>query len=216
MKPLQIVCVVFLSGLTGVALAQAQSSTPAQPSSSSPSPSSESAVVSAHVENGIPIAQLIATVAKKSGKKLIVDPRVHFDIDLVDKDLSGVSYSDFLTILQVYGFSAFEIGDYVEVLPIANARQTGTTIVSGKEKRPDSEIVTKVLSAKSLSVAQLVPILRPMIPQYGHLAALPCVNKLIMVDTYANVRRIESVIDALDVGEPFKPEGCNARPPEHP
>ena len=216
MKPLQIVCVVFLSGLTDVALAQAQSSTSAQPSSSSPSPSSESAVVSAHVENGISIAQLIATVAKKSGKKLIVDPRVHFDIDLVDKDLSGVSYSDFLTILQVYGFSAFETGGYVEVLPIANARQVGGTLISGNEKRPDAQIVTKVLSAKSLSVAQLVPILRPMIPQYGHLAALPCVNKLIMVDTYANVRRIESVIDALDVGEPFKPEGCNARPPEHP
>jgi len=216
MKPLQIVCVVFLSGLTDVALAQAQSSTSAQPSSSSPSPSSESAVVSAHVENGISIAQLIATVAKKSGKKLIVDPRVHFDIDLVDKDLSGVSYSDFLTILQVYGFSAFETGGYVEVLPIANARQVGGTLISGNEKRPDAQIVTKVLSAKSLSVAQLVPILRPMIPQYGHLAALPCVNKLIMVDTYANVRRIESVIDALDVGKPFNPEGCNARPPEHP
>jgi type II secretory pathway component GspD/PulD (secretin) len=216
MKPLQMVCVAFLYGLTGAAVAQAPSSTAPQPSSSSPSPPSESAVVSVHVENGIPIAQLIATVAKKSGKKFIVDPRVHFDIALVDKDLSGVSYSDFLTILQVYGFSAFETGGYVEVLPIANARQIGGTLISGNEKRPDAQIVTKVLSAKNLSVAQLVPILRPMIPQYGHLAALPCVNKLIMVDTYANVRRIESVIDALDVGEPFKPEGCNSRLPEHP
>src|SRR5207253_10806665 len=133
-----------------------------------------------------------------------------------ERDLSGVSYSDFLTILQVYGFSAFETGGYIEVLPLASARQIGGTVISGKEKRPDAEIVTKVLSAKSLSVVQLVPILRPMIPQYGHLAALPCVNKLIMVDTFANVRRIESVIEALDVGELFKPEKCESHLPEHP
>lgn len=206
MKSLPIVCVAFLFGLTGAAVAQAQ------PSSSSP----ESTAPSAHVENGIPIAQLIATIQKKTGRKFIVDPRVHGDIDLAEKDLSGVSYSDFLTILQVYGFSAFETGGYVEVLPLANARQVGGTLISGKEKRPDAEIVTKVLGAKNLAVVQLVPILRPLIPQYGHLAALPCVNKLIMVDTFANVRRIEGVIEALDVGEPFKPEKCESHLPERP
>jgi type II secretory pathway component GspD/PulD (secretin) len=105
--------------------------------------------------------QLIATVQKKTGKKFVIDPRVHGDIDLSEKDLSGVSYSDFLMILQVYGFSAFETGGYVEVLPLASARQVGGTMISGKEKRPDAEIVTKVLSAKNLPVVQLVPILRP-------------------------------------------------------
>lgn len=204
MKPLRIVCVAFLLSLMGAAAARAQSSSAAPES------------VAPRVENGVPIAQLIAAVQKKSGKKFVIDPRVRGDIDLFEKDLSGVSYSDFLTILQVYGFSAFETGGYVEVLPLANARQVGGTMISGNEKRPDAQIVTKVLSAKSLSVAQLVPILRPMIPQYGHLAALPCVNKLIMVDTFANVRRIESVIDALDTGEPFKPEKCESHLSEHP
>lgn len=204
MKPLRIVCVAFLLSLMGAAAARAQSSSAAPES------------VAPRVENGVPIAQLIAAVQKKSGKKFVIDPRVRGDIDLFEKDLSGVSYSDFLTILQVYGFSAFETGGYVEVLPLANARQVGGTMISGNEKRPDAQIVTKVLSAKSLSVAQLVPILRPMIPQYGHLAALPCVNKLIMVDTFGNVRRIESVIDALDTGEPFKPEKCESHLSEHP
>jgi hypothetical protein len=56
----------------------------------------------------------------------------------------------------------------------------------------------------------LVPILRPLLPQMGHLAALPCVNKLIIVDTFASVRRIQAIIDALDVGEPYTPEKCSA------
>jgi hypothetical protein len=38
-----------------------------------------------------------------------------------------------------------------------------------------------------------------------------------MVDTYANVPRIESVIEALDVGEPYQPEKCGTpHPPEKP
>ena len=35
------------------------------------------------------------------------------------------------------------------------------------------EIVTQVIEVKNVSAAQLVPILRPLIPQYGHLAAYP-------------------------------------------
>ncbi len=49
-----------------------------------------------------------------------------------------------------------------------------------------------------------------LIPQMGHLAALPCVNKLILVDRYANARRLQAIIETLAVGEPYKPRKCEA------
>jgi len=58
--------------------------------------------------------------------------------------------------------------------------------------------------------AQLVPILRPLLPQYAHLAALPYENTLLIVDRYANVKRIEAIVKALDVGTPYKPEKCES------
>jgi general secretion pathway protein D len=61
----------------------------------------------------------------------------------------------------------------------------------------------------------MVPILRPMIPQMGHLAAFLCSNRLILVDTFANVQRIQRVIEELDVGEPLKTEKCE-NPPQPP
>ena len=206
MSPIRIACVTLLLSFTGAA-AHGQSS----------ASTSESAE---RVENGVPITQLIAIVQKKIHKRFILDPRVRADVAVLDKNLADLSYDDLLMILQVYNFIAVENGNYVEVLPNDNARQTGAVpVISGKETRPDGEIVTKVIGAKNINVVQLVPILRPMIPQYGHLAALPCVNKMIIVDTFANVRRLEAVIAALDVGEPFKPEKCESRPPsasEHP
>ncbi len=165
-----------------------------------------------HVENGVPIAKLIAIVAKKTGKKFIVDPRVHAEVNIVGQDPTNMSLSDLMTVLQIYAFTAAEYGGYVNVMPDAVARQIPTPLLVGKETRPDSEVVTKVITVKSVSAAQLVPILRPMVPQYGHLAALTAVNKLIYVDTFANVRRLQAVIEALDVGEPYKGEKCDSLP----
>src|SRR5207302_1441434 len=48
------------------------------------------------------------------------------------------------------------------------------------------------------SAAQLVPILRPMIPQYGHLAAYPSSNILIISDRAGNVNRMMRIIRRID------------------
>ena len=50
----------------------------------------------------------------------------------------------------------------------------------------------------TLREAQLVPILRPLLPQAAGLAAFPQTNSLVIVDRFANLRRIEGLIKALD------------------
>jgi general secretion pathway protein D len=177
------------------------------------SSAAESAAVSnEHVENGVPIARLVAAVAKKTGKKFVIDPKVHGEAVIVGQDPSNISYSDLLTVLHLYGYTAVEYGGYVSIIPDANVRHLPIPEVSGKESRPDAEFVTKVIVVKSQSAAQMVPILRPIIPQSGHLAAFPCTNRLILVDTFANVQRIQRIIDELDVGEPVKIEKCENNP----
>src|SRR5260370_33624667 len=45
---------------------------------------------------GIPIERIIATVAHKTGKKYLIDPRVHAHVQLVGQDPSNITYSDLL------------------------------------------------------------------------------------------------------------------------
>jgi general secretion pathway protein D len=195
-----------LLSVTGAAGAQ---SAPEHASSSSPAESAGNvSASSAHLENGVPISRLLATVAKKTGKKFVVDSQVHGDAEIVGQDAASISYGDLLTILHVYGYTAVEYGGYVNVIPAAGVRQLPVPQVSGRETRPEAEFVSKVITVKNVPAAHLVPLLRPIMPQSGHLVALPCVNKLFIVDTFGNVQRIQAIIEALDVGEPYKPEKC--------
>jgi hypothetical protein len=52
--------------------------------------------------NGLPIDRLIATVAKKTGKKFVVDPRVRANIILVGEESSEITYPQFLRSLWIY------------------------------------------------------------------------------------------------------------------
>ncbi len=60
------------------------------------------------------------------------------------------------------------------------------------------EIVTQVIQVKNVNAAQLVPILRSLIPQNGHLAAYQPSNILIISDRAANVNRIQRIIQRID------------------
>jgi type II secretory pathway component GspD/PulD (secretin) len=188
-----------LLGVAGAAHAQ-----------SSPESAGSVSAGSGRVENGVPLSRLIATVAKKTGKKFVIDPQVRGDAEIVGQDAANISYGDLLTILHVYGFTAVEYGGYVNVVPSAGVRNLPIPQVSGRETRPEAEFVSKVITVKNVPATHLVPLLRPIMPQVGHLVALPCVNKLLIVDTFGNVQRVQAIVEALDVGEAYKPEKCES------
>jgi general secretion pathway protein D len=55
-----------------------------------------------------------------------------------------------------------------------------------------------VLQINYINAAQLVPILRPLVAQQGHLAAYAATNVLIISDRVANIERIDRIIHQMD------------------
>ncbi|MHB8815351.1 MAG: hypothetical protein ACYDAE_19055 [Steroidobacteraceae bacterium] len=163
---------------------------------------------SAAPPGGVPLDSLITTVARNTGMRFVLDPRVRAEVTLVGEDPSSVTYDELLTILNTYGFVAVKTGGYVVVTPDADTRSEPLPFVSGNEKLPDDEAVTAVIHVRSLPAGWLVPILRPLVPQWGHLAAMPCSNDLVIVERFASVRRMETIIKAMDTGAPIKPPSC--------
>ncbi|MBN8280151.1 MAG: type II secretion system secretin GspD [Gammaproteobacteria bacterium] len=145
------------------------------------------------------IRQVIEAVGEVTGKNFILDPRVKAQVTMLSAApmTPDAFYEAFLSILSVYGFVAVPAGDVVKILPDANVRQMPGAEGEPGGGRPD-DIVTRVIPVQNVAAAQLVPILRPLIPQYGHLAAHPPSNLLIISDRASNVDRMMRIVARID------------------
>jgi general secretion pathway protein D len=144
------------------------------------------------------IRQIIEAVGAVTGRNFLVDPRVRAQVTLLSFSpmTPDAFYQAFLATLEVHGYAALEAGGVVKIVPDANARQ-----LPGAEGLPQAagdQIVTQTIAVNNIGAAQLVPILRPLIPQYGHLAAHPTSNILIISDRAANVARMVNIIRRMD------------------
>jgi general secretion pathway protein D len=195
-----------------VFLAIALSSTAPNSSRSAALEEEHASISTASEEAGVPILTFLKSVAKRTGKKIIVDSRVRGNVQLLGEDVSSVTYSDLLTILQMQGFTAVEGGGFLRVIPEAIIRQSAVPLVVGNATYPDAQYVSALIPVRKVPAGSLVPILRPLLPQQAHLAAAMCSNTLLMVDTFANVRRVESLVAALDTGDTYKADKCDNTP----
>ena len=144
------------------------------------------------------IRQVIEAVGEVTGRNFIIDPRVNANVTMLSSTPMSADafYEAFLSILEVYGYIAMNTGDITKILPSASARQYPGFL--GTDGAGADDIVTQVIQVRNVGAAQLVPILRPLIPQYGHLAAHPGSNILIISDRAMNVERMLRIIRRID------------------
>ena len=111
------------------------------------------------------------------------------------------AYQVFLTMLDVYGFAAVQSGNNIKILPNSQARSAGLPIIEqfSDTKADNSELVIHIIKINNLSPEDIVTTLRPLVPQAGHLAALPESSSIIIADRANNINRLSELIRHLDV-----------------
>lgn len=147
------------------------------------------------------ISAVISTVSEVTGKNFIVDPRVKGKITIISSrpmDKAEI-YQVFLSILDVHGFSAVPSGSVIKIVPDASAKQLALPVADDRHPGAGDQIVTRVIELHHVSASQLVPILRPLVPQQGHLAAYVPSNILIISDRAANIKRLIDIIRRIDM-----------------
>lgn len=148
----------------------------------------------------VDIRALIETVSEATGKNFVVDPRVKAKVTVISSQPMSPKeiYQVFLSILQVHGYSAVPVGEVIKIVPDVTAKQGPVSMSSVENPGVGDELVTKVVRVENVPAAQLVPILRPLVPQQGHLAAYAASNALVISDRAANIRRLERIIKRVD------------------
>jgi general secretion pathway protein D len=123
------------------------------------------------------------------GRTIIVDPRVRAQVTVLANApmTPDAFYKLFESVLNVHGFVALDSGSAIEIVPDANAR-------FGE----GDDYVSQAIVLTNINAAQLVPILRPLLPQSAHLAAHPASNALIVADRPQNIQRMMRLIQRMD------------------
>ena len=145
------------------------------------------------------IRAFVSQVADITGYSFVIDPRVKGKVTVVSNasmDKAAV-YEMFLSVLGVHGFAALPGAGVIKIVQQNNAKQIAQD-EKMLTKLPSEQIVTRVIQVNNASALELVPILRPMVAKYGHLAGVAAANALIVSDHLSNIRRISKIIKELD------------------
>jgi len=141
------------------------------------------------------IREFIDQVAEITGETFIIDPRVKGQVSVVSQARlsSSEAYQLFLSVMATHGFTVINQDGQARIIPNAEAKaEPGTPRPLG------DQLETRVIMVQHNAVSDLLPLIRPLVPQYGHLAAVPASNVLIVSDRRANIARLEALIRQLD------------------
>ncbi|UYM15395.1 type II secretion system secretin GspD [Endozoicomonas euniceicola] len=146
------------------------------------------------------IREFIAQIAKITGETFVIDPRIKGGntVSVISsKPLSGDEvYDVFLEVLSANGYAAIPKGNIINIVPSTTAKTSSPN--QGTQKPRDAVMTTRVIELHSVSSIELIPIIRPLIAQYGHAAASASSNAVIVSDLADNVERIAKLVRELD------------------
>ncbi len=147
------------------------------------------------------IRAVIGEVSRVTRKNFIVDPRVQGKISITsstpmsNKEL----YQVFLSMLQVSGYAAIPSGDVIKIVPNIEAKTISPdpTYTPGPPPHGD-EMMVSVIPVHYVPAEQLVPVLRPLMPQWSSVSAYSPSNMLILSGRASNIKQLTKIIRQVD------------------
>lgn len=145
------------------------------------------------------IKAFINEVATITDQNFVLDPRINGNVTVIsNKALSREEiYQLFLSVMQVNGIAAIDSGTTIKLVPDNVAKQSGVAV----DLRGDSvgeALATRVIYLTNTQAAEVLGVIRPLMPQSAHAAAVPGVNALVLSDRADSLNQLTSLIRDLD------------------
>ncbi|WP_067583478.1 type II secretion system secretin GspD [Endozoicomonas ascidiicola] len=145
------------------------------------------------------IRSFIDWIAAETDRNLIVDPRVKGKVTVVVNEPLNreEAWNVFKEVLALHGFSVLEDGQTFKVLPSNLVRHSAPPYKNGQVGNSVDPTI-RILKTRFINAAQIIPVIKSLVPQTGHVAALPDSNLLLVVAEDRIVARLEQVVAQLD------------------
>ena len=146
------------------------------------------------------LSALLMKSLSKLAKILSSDPRVSGKVTLVStKPIKPNDvYDVFLSVLALLGYSAIPSGDVIKIVPNMESSEYATRVASKQNPGKGDEVIVRVIPLENVSANQLIPVIRPLLPQWSNITAYTPGNVLILVGRASNLERIFNIISSVD------------------
>jgi len=159
--------------------------------------------------NDVELAVVIDTIARLTGTNFIYDDRVRGRVTIVSPTKIPVAqaYAVFESVLQVKGFTTVEgPGGSVKIIPIRDAKESSIDTVAAPSPTPNRDtFVTRLIPLRYIEAEAITNSLKPLVSKDAAMVAYAPTNTVILTDSASNIRRVLSIIEAIDV-ETYKEE----------
>lgn len=146
------------------------------------------------------VRAVIAEVSRITGKNFVVDPRVQGKVSMVSSTpLSNDElYQVFLSVLQVSGYAAIPNGEIIKIIPNIDAKTQSPDLTNETSTLQGDDMMVSVVPVHYVPSEQLVPVLRPLMPQWSSISAYAPSNMLILSGRVNNIRSLTEIIREVD------------------
>ncbi len=165
--------------------------------------------------NNADVRAVIAEVSRVTGKNFIIDPRVQGKISIVSTTAMNNKelYRVFLSMLQVSGFAAIPTGSVIKIVPNIDSKfVTGDSRIGLNTGVSGDAMLVDVIPVRYVPAEQLVPVLRPLMPQWSNISAYVPSNMLILSGRASNIKQLAAIIKQVDSSSAY---GIDVVPLKH-
>ena len=152
--------------------------------------------------NDVEITALVKTFSKLTKRNYIVDSNVKGKITVHLP--SPVTLPEALRILDAVlllkGFTTVPVEKNTwKVVNAKDARQTTIPLVKAPKDSPSDVMVTQLIRLKYLTASDIQQLLTQFVSKDGVINAFGGTNSLVLIDSQANIQRLQALIKELDV-----------------
>lgn len=153
--------------------------------------------------NDVELPVVIDTISRMTGFNFIYDDRVRGRVTIVSPTMVTVdqAFAVFESVLKVKGFSlVLGPGDTYKIIPIRDVKESSIdTIKDDRPSRNRDRFVTRLVPLRYIDAEGITETIKPLISKEASLVAYSPTNTIIVTDSESNIRRLLSILDAIDV-----------------
>ena len=152
--------------------------------------------------DNVDIAVFVKFMSEMTHRNFVIDDNVKGKITVFSPRKISVdeAYKVFESVLEVHGLAAVPAGDVTKIIQAKDAKEKNIeTRLRAQAISPHDKIVTQIVSLNHANPDDMKKVLDPLISRTSVIVSYPPTGMLIITDVLSNVKRLLSIISALDV-----------------